>query len=465
MQVDPILKQDLKLVKEAFENGAQKQSGNAVFVPFRPMISSTRQVHENVRAAVARYPSVYVKSSSKQSLIDTIQQQCIPCASRLKVLRNLDISPDLDLMLGNYNTRSLKNLIKFFGGLKGRTPIEQNICGAFAAMRSNCVPDLQRLIQALTLILTDIRSIDLKTLNVSFLSVVISLISKITVNYTTGFDKYTRLITDTLRCMASDLKTQLAKLDPILSAGGRANTEEAFKNAWKKNEEGKNWVQNNAASRPVYNSYAFGKIDKASQSSVESVDKVGKATEDFTLAVENKTGDVVAVLSGVINLAIGRVEANLDGAIQDLMKMLKANDQNLNAMNTLIQQIQSIIGTISLLQALVSSNARQQYDACGPDRGRKFFNDLTIPNRKIYLVPPPPDSGRPPNDIDIVIADNPIQVDNPIIRGVLEQAGVAIKAVNTGTTGNVNAEDLHFVVDSEPLSINFFACMKKTLGQ
>ena len=464
-QVDPILKQDLHLVKTAFENGAQNQKGAAVYVPFRNMITSTRRVHENVRASVARYPSVYVKSDSKQSLIDTVQQECIPCASRLRVLRDLDISLDLDLMLGNYNVKSLQNLVKFFGSLKGRTPIEQNICMAFAALRANCVPDLQRLLQAMTLTLSDIRTSDLKNLNVTFLSVVVSMISKIAVGYTTGFDKYTRLITDTLRCMANDLKTQLAKLDPILSSGGRANTAEAFKNAWKKNEEGKNWVKSNAASRPVFNKYAFDKIDKATQTSVEAVDKVQNAEVDFEAAATNKTGDVVAVLNGVVNLVVGRVQANLDGALQDLMKMLKANEQNMDAMNKLIQQIQTIIGMISLVQALVSSDARQQYDSCGPERGRKFFNDLSIPRRKIYVVPPPPDSGRPRNDVDIIITDDPIQVDNPIVREILEQSGVAIRVIETETPGSTKTENIQFVVDSEPITINFFACMKKTLGQ
>jgi hypothetical protein len=371
-------------------------------------------------------------------------------------------------MLGNYNVKALQDLTKFFGTLKGRTPIEDNICAAFSALRSHCIPDLQRLLMALTLIISDIRSIDLKTLQVSFLGVIVSLLSKIAVGYTTGFDKYTRLITSTLRCMSNDLKTQLAKLDPILSPGGRKNTEEAFRNAWKKNEEGKNWIIATGSSRPVYNSAAFKKIDKATDKAVGAIEQVNSATEKFTESLENKTGDVIAVLNGVLNLTIGRVEANLDGAMQDLMKLLKANETNLSAMNTLLQQIQSIIGMISLVQALVSSNARNQYDACGETRGRRFFHDLTIPNRKIYLVPPPPDSGRPPNDIDVVITDDPIPVDNPIVRDILDRSGVATRTINTETTNSptgIDDKDIKFIVDSEPVSINFFACMKKTLGR
>ena len=478
-QVDPVLKGDLNIVKAAFEKGAQTQPGAATYVPFRGMISSTRQIHENVRAAVARYPSVYAKDSPK-SLIDTVQQECIPCAGRLKVLKGLDISFDLDLMLGNYNKNTLTNLVEFFKHLKGQTPIERNICEAFAALRANCVPDVKRLVAVMTLTISEIRNVDIPHLHVSFLGVVFSILSKITVGYTTGFDKYTRLITDTIRCNSNDLKTQLAKLDPILSPGGRNNAAQAFKNAWSKNEAGKNWTRNNANSTPVYNANAFNKIDKATRASTEAIDKVQNATADFKASADNKTKNVMAVLDGVFNLCSGRVELNLDGALQDLLKMLKSNDSNLDVMNTLLQQVQTIMGAIALCQALVSSDARQKYDACGPDRGRKFFNDITLPDRKIFIVPPPPESGRPADDVDIVITSDPIQVDNPIVRDILEQSGIAIRAINTGTSGSVvtgtpgsvagssvasQAEDIAFIVDSEPITINFFACMKKTLGQ
>ena len=476
MQVDPIIKGDLHLIKEAFEAGSLNQSGAATYVPLRPMISSARQVHENIRVAVARYPSVYVKNSAdKSSLIDRVQEECLPCSARLKGLKQLDISLDLDLMLGAYNTSTLKNLGEFFKNMKGQTPIERNICEAFAALRSNCVPDLRRLKAAMTLTLSEIRGFDLKALKDAFLTVALGLLAKLSISYTTGFDKYTRLITDSLRCMANDLKNQIAKLDPILSAGGRANSIQAFRAAWSKNEADKNWLHRDVNFQPVFNTKAFEAIDKATRVSTEAIDKVQNATADFKATLDGapgQVGEALNTIEGIMNLCIGRVEANLDGALQDLLKLLKVNEQNMNSMNTILQQVQTIIGTIALVEALISSDARKQYDPCGPKRARRFFSELTIPDRQIYIVQPPADSGRPADDVDVIITTDPIQVDNPIVRDILQQAGVATRKINVGASAAPGAQptdekNIGFVVDVEPVNVNFFSCMRKslTLGQ
>lgn len=494
--VDPILKQDLTLVKTAFEAGALKQDGAATYLPFRTMISNTRQTHEAIQSSLKTYPSYYVPKSGKQNLIDKIQNECLPCITRLKSLGDLDVHPDIDLTLGKYDTTCLKGLTQFYSNLKGASEVETHICQMYGALKTQCIPDLQRMIQALTLLISDIRNIDLQTLKMSFLQLVVALLGKMVVSYTTGLDKYTRLITDTLRCMSYSIKDQLAKLDPILSQGGRANTAEAFqrastnaagqvtnprdfqtteafRKAWVTNQSDQNWLQRDQQSSPVYNAYVFDKINKAEATSTDAVKKLDNAEVGFHTTAGNKDSGggpnkAALVLDGILNMSIGRVEVNLEGALQDLIKLLKGNADGLEAMNAILQQIQSIIGLLNIVKALVSANPKQILDPCGPERGRAFFSQLSIPGRKIYVTPPPADSGRGMMDVDVIIANDPIQVDNPIVREVLQQAGINIRTI-TPVTKNVgsstpNEANINFVVDSEPISINFFACMKRTLS-
>jgi len=500
-QVDPILKQDLMLVKESYENGALKQEGAAIYLPFRPMISSTRQGHEAIRESLTKYPSVYVKQEPKKSFLNKVQEECIPCASRLQSLKGLDIHPDIGATFGGYNKAALTNLVDFFKKLKGQTPIERNLCDIAGALRSQCIPDLKRVLSLLALTLSDIRTFDLKKLKVSFLSFIFSLLAKVVVSLTTGLDKYTRLITDTVRCMSSQIKDQITKLDPILSKEGRDSVNESFRRAWRNAENDKYWVKNKipynstpvlpkTIERGVENaSYPYSASDKAIDRATTAVttafDAVEKTTADFQAASNPKSKPVgtpkisqpLAILEGTLNLCIARVEANLDGAIQELLKLLKANDDNMKGMNILLEQMQSIIGMISMVQALVSSVGNGKFDPCGPERGREFFSQLQIPGRRIYISPPPADTDRPLNDVDIIITNDPIQVDNPVVRDVLRQAGITMieatqpqsgtSAVATAPTSPTTQrqDSIRFTIDAEPITINFFACMKKTLGQ
>jgi hypothetical protein len=510
--VDPILKQDLMLVKESFENGALKQNGAAVYLPFRPMISTTRQGHQAIRANVAKYPSVYIKGNSKKnSLLSKVQSECIPCAARLSYLKQLDISFDVDVTLNGYNKSSLNQLVTFFKQLKGQTPIERNLCDIAGALRGQCLPDLQRLLALLAMTLVDIRTFDLKKLKVSFLSFIFALLGKVVISLTTGLDKYTRLITDTIRCMSLQIQDQIDNLDPILSEEGRRNTAASFKKAWRNKENDKQWVAGYLAnsipppekvkgssnleaanspritplyeSRPVPPKNIDAQIDRAAsvvatpfEQMQNAALKVQAASNPVSTAIGTPRIDQpLAILEGTLSLCISRVEANLDGAIQELLKLLKSNDDNMKGMNVLLEQMNAIIGMISMVQALVNSGGNNKYDPCGPERGRDFFHQLQIPGRRIYIVPPPIDSDRPLNDVDIIITNDPIQVDNPIVRDVLQQAGITvIQSEEPSSTSSVatapvktgqRQDNIRFTIDSEPMTINFFACMKKTLGQ
>lgn len=511
--VDPILKQDLMLVKESFENGALKQNGAAVYLPFRPMISTTRQGHQAIRTNLTKYPSVYVKDNSKKkSLLSQVQAECLPCAARLSYLKQLDISFDVDATFNGYNKSSLNNLVEFFKKLKGQTPIEKNLCDIAGALRGQCIPDLQRLLALLAMTLSDIRTFDLKKLKVSFLSFIFALLGKVVVSLTTGLDKYTRLITDTIRCMSLQIQDQIDNLDPILSPEGRQNTAASFKKAWKNTEEDKQWLTGylsnslpppkktkgtsnlDAAndpritplseSRPVPPKDIDRRIDQVATTVATPFDLAQKATLEFQEASNPKSQPIgapkvdtpLAILEGTLNLCISRVELNLDGAIQELLKLLKSNDDNMKGMNVLLEQMNSLIGMISMVQSLVNSGGNNKYDPCGPERGRDFFHQLQIPGRRIYIVPPPKDSDRPLNDVDVVITNDPIQVDNPIVRDILQGAGITViqaelptSQTSTIATAPIKAgqrqDSIRFIIDSEPITINFFACMKKTLGQ
>lgn len=449
--VDPIIKQDLLLVKEAFETGAEKQEGQAIFLPLKAMMQSNRQIHENIKEQVARYPSSYMPPVSNTSLIDKIQAECIPCASRLKHLKDLDISFDLFYGLDAYNTAALQSMIDFYKNYEDRGFIETNICEIYSALKTNCIPDLQRVILALTMLLADIRNFDWKLLKDGFLNILVSVLSRLVVGFATGLDRYTRLITDTIRCMMNDVKYQIAKLDPILSGEGRRVTAKAFSDAWNKSSSQTNWLQKRQISRSVYSNYTAEKINQSIERTSTVFDQVNFATLKLNKVLKDGNKPLVA-LEALFNVAISRVELRLDGALQELLKLLKANTDNMDAMNKLYQQLNMIVEVIALVKALAYARDKDDKEnPCGPEQGRRFFNEISIPGRTIYLIPPTEDSDRPSDDIDIVISKDPVRVDNPIVREVLENAGIKIK----------QTEDLKFEIDAEPITINFFACMKQ----
>ena len=104
MVVDPVLKNDLMLIRDAFKEGALAQDGNAAFVPVREMLSTQRQAHQGITTAVRRYPSYYARNQDKvRSLLDKVQEECVPCTERIKALRDCDIGLEIDDSLIQYN--------------------------------------------------------------------------------------------------------------------------------------------------------------------------------------------------------------------------------------------------------------------------------------------------------------------------------------------------------------------------
>lgn len=458
--VDPVLKQDLMTVKAGFEQGALEQSGRSAYIPFRPMIQQTRLAHQAIQTNVGRYPSFYAKDRANASFIDKVQQECIPCSARIRLLADVDMSVNLYYGLDAYNAQALDSMIEFFKHFKGQGFFSVHLCDAYAALREHCIPDLTRLIAALALLLADIRRIDLRALVDGFLNFMVSILAKMVVGYATGLDRFTHMITSTLRCMAEDIKYQISKLDPILTAEGRQRSSEAFRRAWRANDDDKNWLQANREYNPVYSSQATEAIDKAVAGAENISDKLTRTTVGFNKTIlKGGGGQALLAIQGLMNMSIGRVEVSLDGALQELLKLLKANTNNMKAMNQLYQQIHSITEMLGILQALVdSAGAKELYDPCGPDRGRRFFNNLQIPGRDVYIAPPA-DEGRPEDDVDVIISDEPIEVENPIVREVLEGAGIRLHRVSG--TGEDGSEDLKFEIEAEPITINFFACMKQ----
>lgn len=456
MAVDPVLKQDLMLIRDAYKEGALAQDGDATFVPVREMLSTQRQAHQSISKAVRRYPSYYARNQDKvRSFLDRVQQECIPCAQRIKILRDCDIGINIDDSLIQYNSNILKELTNFFRFFEKKGPIETNLCEAYRAFRTQCLPDIRRLIMALTYLLNDIRSFSLKGIGDNFIQVVLAIVANLVVNITFSLDKFAQLITNTLKCVLSDVRTELAKIEPILPRRdkivdgepvnqGIRRTQEILQEAWKGDEADKTWLNQQVRNKPEYNEVPF------SQQFDAITDDVDRALQRIPSA--NITVDVGEAITGMVERAITRVDGNLDIATNELLKLFKAGDGNFKALNELVSQIQIITGILNVLKGIEQS--RGDFDPCSFEAAEAFFTTVNIPRTRISVNRR---TSEDPDNVEIDITPDTTSVDNPIVRDILENAGIEV--VEVEQQQGEGAGTSTFEVAADPVVINLSKCL------
>jgi hypothetical protein len=445
MTVDPILKQDLMLIRKAFEEGALGQSGEAIWIPTRSMLSTQRQAHQSIRDSAKRYPSYYARhTDAKQSLLDRIQEECIPCIDRIKILKECDIGLDIDDSLIQYNQNILKELTGFFETFEGKSPVEENVCEIYKGFRSQCIPDLRRVIIALTFLLSDIRNVSLRSVAENFMQVVLAMIGNLVVNITFSLDQFAQLITNTIKCVLQDVREQLAKVEPILSREdspegliqGVERTERILRDSWKDDDAANHWAQRTASTQPNYNEVPFsGQMDSVVNRAQEITDR---------LPTLHATVDAGGLIQNMLQKAIQRVDGNLEIAKGEFLKLLKSSHGNFQALNELVAQIQTVIGLLSVIEGIVES--RGDYDPCTRESDERFFIQLTLPRRRVTVKRVDTDL---PDDIEVDIIPDTTSVDNPVIEEILEEAGVDL----------VKVDDSSVEVRAEPVTISVTKCL------
>lgn len=437
--VDPQLKADLMLVKEAFERKAlELKDDDAALVPMASMLREGQDAHQNIRDNIARTPAYYARNQDDtRSTMERVQQECVPCAARISALKECDLSPDLDETLLVYNRNVLNQLTAMFRNLNGRNPIESHLCDIYKLFNSQCIPDIRRMIAALAFLLSDLRSFRLKSLKDSFLQTLLALLAGLVVNITFNFEKFGILVTDTIKCSLADIKAQLAKLAPILSGEAKAKSREAFERAWRNNEQDKHWL----STTDLYG--------VAPPAQVPFNDELTAFEEGVLDKVPSTLGGLDEVLEKTIQEAVTTIDLNIVNTRQELLKLLKQNGEDMKALHTLIEQIQLVQGMLNVLSGL--ADTKSSYNPCGDDdldeieQARRFFTRIKIPRRRIDVTPNPDD----PTDVEIEITPDPITVDNPVVKDILEDAGFPILEGDR-------------VLAGEPTSISLLGCLGRS---
>lgn len=418
MPVDPVLKQNLLLVRDAFEaKVAQQSSYEAAILPVRAVVGQQAVAHAALAEAARRYPSHYAaETDPHRSSLERFQDECIPCAARIQALTEIDIGEELYSAIADYDGRILKHSLDLFKSIAGFQPskFEVHLCSLYRALRAQCLPDLVRMNAILAYMEEDLRRIQMPKLKGGFLRVVIGIIGRFLAGLSTGLERFTILVADTMQCILHDITFQLAKVQPV--------TPDAV-------EE---------------------RIDRAAEA-------VGGAALD--VAASGRTADEFLV--DQVKRATDKVYRDSFLAKLDLLKLLKSSEFTFAEIVALAQQIQDLVGLLRMLETLLTAVAGGGFDPCNTDAGRRLLTRIQIPDRKVLLDPGP--EGSAPEDEEILIASDPISFDNPIVRDVLEGAGIEVLAASTtaGTSDDSSGTEnpAAFTVHAEPLTINLLKCL------
>lgn len=448
MPVDPIIKQDLMLIKEAFENKALEQEGrSATLVPFVETLSSSRQMHEVIRNGVERYPSANVSSTAgKHTLLDKLQDECVNCDARIRALGDLDLDVDLFPFLITFNDRAIESLIQSFSMLRDNNKIQQDLCSAYKLLRSQCVPDLRRLIQVLAFMIADLRSIS-KGLKSQLLQLLGVIVGQWVVSSSLNLDMYTKMITNTLRCVVADLNLQIKKLEPILSREGFEHTMDSIGDSLlSKEHKLTNITKDTTWFRVIPGNFSF--ISNLSQPTYTAPPEyTGKKIESFENLVNSGIGRVEEIITGVIEEGISGINTKLELTNQEFLKVLKISDNNLSSQISKIKQILLIQNLIDIVKTILST--RGDYNPCGVEAGRKFFTKIRFPGQDVRLINRDNENGDGESDTEVLIVPPTISITNPIVKDILEEHGVYITNTGSETSAAV----------SIPVSIRLSKCL------
>lgn len=465
--VDPLYKQDLMLIKNAFEKKAQEQSSEgAMLIPIAESVSMARQTHESTVALVSRYPSSRYKDKSaannSKSFLSDLQDECIPCLDRIKSIADLDLSLEQFKILSAFNIRALETFMRMFRSLSGSNEIERHLCQAYMALRSQCIPDIARMLAALSFLLADLRSFNLKGLKDQLVGIALEIISSIVLGLTVNLDMFQQLITGTLRCVANDIRQQLYKLQPILSRDGF----EAFAQLLPLQSTIPTNIPRVGVSGqivgiqeiPLPISRADAAANKAREwfpedfDYVQNVEKqIGKIDKlaskiDELPSKFKPIAQVSEQIVSMIETVTSRVDQKLEDATSELLKLLKLSDGNLKAQVELLNQIQLIMSVINILKTIMKTGG--DYNPCGPEAGRAFFTRIKIPGNDILIIRDDSDPEDPTN-IEINIIPRTIEVNNPVVEEIFKENGISI----------IGGEGATKVVEAFPIEINLSRCL------
>lgn len=441
------------LVKEAFERKAlEKDSSGATWLPMTTTVQQTRRIHETIRDEAGRYPAATAQkkvAKDDQSFLKQKQIECIPCLGRLKALGDLDMVGDLFASMLAYNDRALKNMLNLFKSVSRPNRIQENLCGAYHALRSQCIPDVTRLLSQLTLLMNNLRGFNLKSLKDQLIGLVGALIVRSLVTGAINYDMYIGLITGVTRCIAQDINTQLGKLEPILSRDGLEDIAQLLPLDTQDGELTRNEAAKAKAANWFPNQGDFNFASDASKAITGAEAKLEKKLNTFSrgpgLGVDN-AANIGRLVKDMIEESISVVDDKLQNATSELLKFLKLSDGNLSAQIELMDQIQLVRSVLEVLKTI--KDTRGDYDPCGTDAGRRFFSRIKFPGQDVIV------DNIDPENPEVTIVPPGIRIDNPVVEEILNENGI-----DTGPVGHSGAVKSGRVVKSVPVSINVSKCL------
>lgn len=475
MPVSPTQKQDLMLVKDVFEKKALLQdTSGATWLPMVTTVQQTRRIHETIQGEAARYPAAVSQqkvAKNDQSFLKQKQIECIPCLDRIRAVGDVDMFGDLFASMIAYNDRALKNMLNLFKSVSRPNRIQENLCGAYTALRSQCVPDITRLLSQLTLLMNHLRGFNLKSLKDQLISLLGALIIRNLVTGAINYDMYINLITNVTRCIVTDINTQLTKLEPILSREGlediakllplerdterRLPRQPGDPEGTFRTESGRLVNNQTAAERKAANWFPdqgdFNYAQDISKQIVKAEGNFESKLNTFTGQADKgvaKAAKIGRIISDMIEESISVVDSKLTCATSEMLKFLKLSDGNLSSQIQLLDQIQLIRSVLEVLKTI--KDTRGDFDPCGKDAGRRFFTRIKFPGQDIIVTVDDSDPDNP--ELDIIPPG--IKIDNPVVEEILNANGI-----DTGPIGESGAVKSGRVVSSVPVSINISKCL------
>lgn len=452
MPVDPIVKQDLLLVKSHFESQALTQTGmEPTVVPLAGALRGQEDAMTALQNGLKRYPSVYAANYQQdQSKLQKLQQECAPCLSRLGSLVDCDLDIGLHDILMNFNTGVLSQIQGLFNSLTAPSDVDTHMCDTYQAFRSQCLPDISRAISAISFLISDIRNLDLKISTQDFIQLVMSIAGTLIGNMTFNLDKFQQLVTNTIDCMMADMEAQLRKLDPILSKANRKKAAEQLKDALKKTQT--------LGEQDLYQP-----VENVSTSVGQTVQQAGQQVSKTIGLAESGINEI---LDNTLHEASRRVSMYCGQAQLELNKLCQSNVDQLQAINDLIAQIRNAMSILDLLKTM--AGLKNFSDPCDSvEQARRLFNQLSSPGNQVIIdypltatnpvtgTPEPETNGTPspavPNTPDVVVTLVPrsVVVPNSVVQDLLRAAGITLRQLTSGVT----------VTSADPVIFSLFGCL------
>jgi hypothetical protein len=452
MPVSATQKQDLTIIKNVFEKKAlEKDTVGAVWLPMVSSVQQSRRIHEVIRDEVSSYPSSEnrkKKASQDQSFLKQKQSECIPCIDRVKSLVDIDIGGDILANLLTYNTLAIKNMISIFNGLSKPNRIQESLCEGYKSLRSQCIPDIARIIAQLKFLISSIRSFKIKSLKEQLVSLVGSLMARGLIFGTVNWDKYIALITNTARCIANDINTQISKLDPILS---REGLDDVANIVPKKKQEKIDPLAELIRENPD----DFANSQEVKSAAIKAGPKrtlfPGKGDFDYGENIRGKLSsfnqskryqDAANLIKDMLEESIDLVDNKLEVATNQLFKLLKLSNDNLCEQIESTNQVRLIMSVLAILNTI--KDTRGNFDPCGENAGKNFFTKIKIPGQEIVI------DNSDPNNTELNIIPPSIRIDNPVVEDILNENGIGTvdSKIKSGS-----------IVESIPVSMNISKCL------